>query len=203
MANGQQWPNVPILLFATRHSLYFDRHVSIGGVADIAQIVDFSCVAPDRLADLLLRPVHFSVDGFDLDLAFGERHDDVGQVVAMQALALARLHRKLPHTHVLVLEDHTVADRAELHIRIQHAWLLFMPLSLSWPGLSRPSRLEKHNLAHLSGITGTSPVMTMGRGGAGFMVTERALAVQRLPHPVGDAGGRRQDGVLENVSRRQ
>src|SRR5215475_7504593 len=111
MANGQQWPNVPVSLFATRHSLYFDQHVAIGGVADIAQIVDFSRVAPDRLADLLLRPGHFSVDGLDLALAFGERHDDVGQVVAVQALALARLHRKLPRPHVLVLEDHTVADR--------------------------------------------------------------------------------------------
>src|SRR5262245_62872361 len=36
--------------------------------------------------------------------------------------------------------------------------------SLSWPGLSRPSRWRKHGPAPPSGITGTSLVMTLWRG---------------------------------------
>ncbi len=34
----------------------------------------------------------------------------------------------------------------------------------SWPGLSRPSRFMRHGCALLSGITGTSPVMTDWQG---------------------------------------
>jgi hypothetical protein len=40
----------------------------------------------------------------------------------------------------------------------------------SWPGSSRPSRLVTHGFAFLSGITGTSPVMTR-RGRASRLVT--------------------------------
>src|SRR5690242_380779 len=34
------------------------------------------------------------------------------------------------------------------------------PLHLSWPALCRPSRFHGHSFAILSGLTGTSPVMT-------------------------------------------
>src|SRR5664279_5422641 len=46
--------------------------------------------------------------------------------------------------------------------------------NLSWPGLTRPSLLGGHN-ASLSGITGTSPVMTVSGSPA-----ERALGGRHL-----------------------
>src|SRR5215208_2582048 len=81
----------------------------------------------DLISTCTLRPVDFAVDRFDLDLALGQRHDHVGQVVAMQALALARFDRELPHAHLLVLEDHAIADRPEhqflVRLTLQHPLL--------------------------------------------------------------------------------
>src|SRR4029077_15333973 len=52
-----------------------------------------------------------------------------------------------------------------------HAHVLVPSLALSWPGLSRPSRLGGH-CASLSGIAGTSPAMTRK------LVTPRAMSAR-------------------------
>src|SRR5215211_4989790 len=118
-----------VSLPAVRHPwrLNLDQHVAVDGGAEIAQVVNLAGVAPDRLAHLFLRPVDVAVDRFDLDLGLGQRYDHVGQIVAMQALALARFDRELPHAHVLVLEDHAIADRPEhqflARLTLQHPLL--------------------------------------------------------------------------------
>jgi hypothetical protein len=52
----------------------------------------------------------------------------------------------------------TGATRKNIQIVLAH----IEPCSMSWPGLSRPSRFKGHGVAFLSGIAGTSPAMTQG-----------------------------------------
>ena len=52
----------------------------------------------------------------------------------------------------------TGATRKNIQIVLVH----IEPCSMSWPGLSRPSRFKGHGLAFLSGIAGTGPAMTQG-----------------------------------------
>src|SRR5581483_11534904 len=93
--------------------------------------MDLAGIAPDRLADLALRPRDLAGQrGLKLDLAVRHRNDHVWQIVSVPPFALAGLDHEVPHAHALVLEHHIVADRAKLELAdvlSGHEFLLFRP----------------------------------------------------------------------------